>query len=317
MDQIPKVSVILPVYNAGYFLIEAIESILNQTFTEFELIIINDGSTDNSGEIIAGFHDSRIRVINQVNNGLRATLNLGLLKAKGAYIARMDQDDVSLSDRFAKQVAFLETHKDHVLIGTTYAYINEQGKITGAFPALLDDEDIKRELYTKSPFGHGTVMFRATALKEGGYTYSQEAVHVEDYEFWLRFSKAGKYANLPEILYLWRQSSSNTTSKHFDLQQDKGYELQMKIMNHFNPKTLVDWLGVRNLRKYHNKRLEVRGERVDVSRHDAHCSLYLNLTWLFFHRGDFILALRAFVYAVLINPLYVIKFAWGRSLHYE
>ncbi|TAN58438.1 glycosyltransferase [Patescibacteria group bacterium] len=310
VKQSPKLSVILPVHNAGSFLIEAIESILHQTFTDFELIIINDGSTDDSGNIIGEFQDPRIKAITQENKGLRATLNIGLAAASGAYIARMDQDDISLPDRFEKQVAFLDAHPDYVLVGATYGYIDEQSNITGSFPALLDDEDIKRELFTKSPFGHGTIMARTESLKGGGYTYSNEAVHMEDYELWIRFSVAGKYANLPEILYLWRRSSTNTTSKHGRLQLHKGYELQIKTFNHFDLPSLVQWLGWKNARKYRNTSIEIGGKRVDVRRHDAHCSLYLNLAWLFFHRGNFGLSIRAIFYAILISPVYIMKFGW-------
>lgn len=317
LEQPPKISVILPVYNAGSFLAEAINSVLNQTFAEFELIIINDGSTDDSVETIAKFKDSRIKVIDQSNKGLRAALNLGILMARGTYIARMDQDDISLSNRFEKQVSFLDAHQNHVLVGTTYAYINEEGKIFGAFPALLDNEDIKRELYTKSPFGHGTVMFRSAALKKGEYTYSQDAIHIEDYELWIRFSVAGKYANLPEILYLWRKSSSNTTSNNFNFQQNKGYELQMKAMDRLGPKPIISWPGSRNLHKYKNTHTEIYGTRVNIRRHDAHCSLYLALSRLFFHRKKFRLAVKSLIYAVLISPLYVASFGWKRSSRYE
>ncbi len=309
MNKLPKISVILPVYNAGLVLKNAIESILNQTFTDFECIIINDGSTDDSAKCIAGFNDPRIRVVTQINKGLRGALNVGIAHSTGQYIARMDQDDISLPERFAKQVAFLDTHSDHVLVGTTYAYIDEQGKITGSFPALLNDEDLKREMYTKAPFGHGTVMLRASAIKRGNFTYSQEAVHMEDYDLWIRFSIAGKYANLPEILYLWRQSSTNTTSTHAHVQRQNTRELQKRVLAKLNLKGLTKWPGWASLRKYRNTSLIIQGEPVIVRRRDAHCSLYLVLARMFFDQQKFLKAAIFFFYGVLISPIYVLKAA--------
>lgn len=309
----PKLSVILPVYNGGPFLIEAIESILSQTVADFELIIINDGSTDNSAEIIAGFHDPRIRVITQANQGLRGALNVGIANSTGTFIARMDQDDISLPERFEKQIKFLETHPDYILVGTTYAFMNEQDAITGIFPALLDDEDLKRELYTKSPFGHGTVMLRAAKLKNGGYKYSQEAVHMEDYDLWLRFSAEGKYANLPEILYLWRRSSTNTTTVHADIQQKNAHALRDRTLDNYDLRNLTRWLGWKNLRKYQNTTATIKGVRVGVQRRDAHCSLYITLAWLLFRQKELGKALVCFSYGVLISPMYTIGAA-GRLL---
>lgn len=307
MNHLPKLSVILPVYNGGSYLHQAIRSVLGQTFADFECIIINDGSTDDSAAIIGGFKDPRIIFINQTNQGLRGALNVGLAQAKGNFIARMDQDDISLPDRFAKQIEFLDTHPGHVLVGTTFAYIDDHNRVIGAFPALLDDIEIKRELYTKTPFGHGTVMLRSTALKQGGYRYRQEAEHVEDYDLWLRFSTAGKYANLPEILYLWRHTPENTTSKHATVQRDNAAALNKSALANQSIKQLIRWPGWPNLRKYRNTSQKVQNQWVEVRRHDAHCSLYLALSWLLFKQGNYIESGVAFSYALLISPVYVLR----------
>jgi len=313
MNNAPKISVIMPVYNGEKYLKEAIESILNQTFRDFEFIIINDGSTDNSGKVIANFHDPRIQIINQANQGLRGALNVGITRSTGQYIARMDQDDISLPQRFAKQVEFLDTHPEYVMVGTTYAHIDEMSEITTAFPALLDDEEIKRELYTKTPFGHGTVMIRGISLRKGNYWYSEGAVHMEDYDLWMRFSSAGKYANLPEILYLWRQSPTNTTSKHAITQQRNAYALQKHSLTKKTLKMLISWPGGKSLHKYHNAITILEGKPIIIRRHDAHCSLYLVLSWIFLRQGYILSALIVFFYATLINPFYIFK-AIGRRM---
>ncbi len=132
MSENPKVSVIMSVYNGDKYLREAIESILNQTFTDFEFIIVNDGSTDNSLEIIESYDDERIKTINNKKNiGLTKSLNKALKFAKGKYIARQDADDVSLPNRFEKQVEYLDSHPEVALVGTSVYLIDENGKIIG------------------------------------------------------------------------------------------------------------------------------------------------------------------------------------------
>lgn len=307
MSDVVAVSIVLPVYNGAKYLRGAITSILQQTFSNFELIIVNDGSTDDSAVIIAEFHDPRIQIITQVNQGLRGALNAGIARASGTFIARMDQDDISLPERLAKQVAFLETHPDHVLVGTTYAYIDEEGKLFGVYPALLDDENIKRELFTKNPFGHGTVMFRADDYRNGKYSYQQEAVHMEDYDLWFQFARAGKYANLADVLYLWRSSPTNTTNRYASIQQRNAQALLDKALAGQNLAILIRWPGWQTLRKYRNMPVVINGEKMTVRRKDAHCSLYLALAWLFFRKGKIAHAVVVWFYALLVSPGYFIK----------
>jgi glycosyltransferase involved in cell wall biosynthesis len=302
----PKVSIILPVYNGEPYLRQAVQSILDQTFADYECIIINDGSTDNSLKTLASFQDPRLHIVSQTNQGLRAALNAGIALAKGEYIARMDQDDISRPNRFTKQIDFFNTHPEHILVGTTFAYINNDNQITGAFPALLDDVDIKRELYTKTPFGHGTIMVRSSALKQGSFKYRQEAVHVEDYDLWIRLASVGKYANLPEILYLWRHTPENTTSKYADIQRHNAASLTVNALKKQGMTKLVGWPGWHNFRKYHNSSQEVGNKRVEVRRHDAHCSLYLALAWLLFQKKRYVASCMSFSYALCISPTYVL-----------
>lgn len=311
----PTVSVIMPVYNAGSYLREAIESILNQTFADFELLILNDGSTDGSAQVIASYQDPRIKAIDQDNQGLRATLNTGIRMSTGKYIARMDQDDLSLPERLQKQVDFLETHPQHVLVGTTYAYVDVHGKVIGAFPALLEDADIKRELLTKSSFGHGTVMFRSSALRAGSYWYDTHAKHVEDYDLWLRFAVAGKFANLPDVLYLWRESPTNTTSENWQHQHWETKKLQEAAFIQQGNLDLLQLLPWGRLWHYKNNEVTVNHTRVRVQRRNAYASMYLVLAWLFCRHRKCIPAAISSVYALLVSPNYVVKALLRRYVH--
>lgn len=309
---VPKISVILPVYNAGSYLREAITSILQQTAADFEFIIINDGSTDDSKAVILSFIDPRIRYIEQANQGLRATLNTAIELSQGEYIARMDQDDVSLPDRLQQQTEFLSTHPDHVLIGTTFGYIDQVGKPTGVFPALLENEDLQLEVLTQSPFGHGTVMFRGETLRQGNFRYSPEAVHVEDYELWLRLSQVGKLANLPSVLYLWRHYPTNTSSQHFPLQRRKTIELQNLAFQAGRAQAAVAWPGWRRLHQYTNDRVNIQGRRLRLDRRNAHSLMYLNFAQLFFRHRLFWPMATALGYAFLVQPLYPGIILWRR-----
>src|SRR5688572_11299683 len=154
----PKLSVIMPVFNAAPFLREAIDSILKQTFTDFEFFIFNDGSTDNSGEIITSYSDRRIIFIDsEINKGYVFWLNEGLQKSQGEYIARMDADDIAQPERFAKQLEFLDHNKEYVLCGTCYESL--PGMQYTRLP--ITDEDIKVKLLSVTPFCHPSVVFRA------------------------------------------------------------------------------------------------------------------------------------------------------------
>lgn len=214
----PTVSVLMPVYNAELFLREAIESVLNQSFTDFELLIINDGSTDKSKTIIESYKDSRIRLVNQPNHGLVYTLNKGIDLAEGKYIARMDADDASLPNRLERQVDFLEVNTEVALLGTAYDVVDEEGAKLYTFKPILDDSTIRLDFLLRNPFGHGTTMFRKEVVQKlGGYANLR---YTEDYELWWRIASKHKLANIQDILYKWRVvSSSMSHAKHLENQK--------------------------------------------------------------------------------------------------
>lgn len=193
------VSVILPVYNAGSFLREAIESILNQTYSNFEFIIINDGSTDRSEEIIKSFNDPRIKYIYQQNKGLGATLNYGISLSQGDYIARQDQDDISLPQRFQKQVDFLESNSEILLVGTRAKIVKHGSDEIEFHNHATSSALLKFDLLFDNPFVHSSVMFRKTSINQIG-PYTTDVSLYEDYDLWSRFSYVGKLANLKDVL---------------------------------------------------------------------------------------------------------------------
>lgn len=200
----PKVSVLMSVYSGEKYLREAIDSILNQTFTDFEFLIINDGSTDRTAEILQSYDDPRIKIINNEKNmGLTKSLNKGLRMASGKYIARMDADDVSLSQRLEKEVNFLNQKKNIGLVGTYYLLINEKGSVLYAVKLLTDERELKEKLLIGNQFGHGSVMFRRECIEKVGL-YREEFKSSQDYDLWLRISEVYGVANIPEPLYKWR-----------------------------------------------------------------------------------------------------------------
>ncbi len=212
----PFVTVLMPVYNADPYIREAIDSVLTQSYTNFELLIINDGSTDNSLQIIKSYNDARIRLVeNEGNLGLIETLNKGLNLAQGEYIARMDADDISMPTRLEKQVEFLDQHQEVAVLATTLVLINEDGKDQGYW---LDDyncktiEQIKHTLPKINCIGHPTVMMKSSVAKLAGY--NEHFLYNEDWGLWLTLLSDGHViAKLDSPLLYYRIHSKRITSQ--------------------------------------------------------------------------------------------------------
>lgn len=221
----PLVSVIMSVYNSEKYLSEAIESILNQTYRNFEFIIINDGSTDKSLEIIKNYaqQDSKIFLISRGNRGLVASLNEGMKKARGKYIVRMDADDISLSARIEKQVEFMETNPDIVLCGTAAIVFDD--KIQKKWKVFEDEKMIKAELLFSSPFIHPSIIMRKDLILKYNLFYNKKFLHTEDLELWNRISNYGlKMANINEILFKYR-NTPNSVTKNADKYETKRFNM--------------------------------------------------------------------------------------------
>ena len=183
VNSTPKISVLMPVYNCELYITEAIDSILNQTYTNFEFLIIDDASIDQTISIIKSYCDPRIQLIEKpLNTGLTNSLNLGLKLAKGKYIARMDGDDISLPERFAKQVALLEANTSFLLCGSAISIIGTN--ITRFFPE--EHEDIKIRMLQGNCIAHPTVMFRKEIINYYTIVYDNLKEAAEDYDLWCR-----------------------------------------------------------------------------------------------------------------------------------
>ncbi|MDH4130025.1 MAG: glycosyltransferase, partial [Spirochaetota bacterium] len=213
----PKVTVLMPVYNGEKYLREAIESILNQTFKDFEFLIINDGSTDKSVEIIESFKDTRIRLVHNEKN-------IKLI-ARGEYIARMDCDDISLSERLQEQVNYLFANPQINVLGTGFQTINQKGEILEDIVYFPDSEKIIAwDLLFYCPIAHPTVMMRKKIIKEiGGYLsesdiYEKKNLYVEDYYLWSKLNNIKEFTitNISKVLLKLRKHGDNITSIYLD-----------------------------------------------------------------------------------------------------
>ncbi|MDI1256466.1 MAG: glycosyltransferase family 2 protein [Flavobacterium sp.] len=231
MPSNPKISVLMPVYNCELYVKEAVQSILNQTFTDFELLIIDDASTDKTVNIIKEFNDSRINLIEkQINSGYTESLNYGLSIANGTYIARMDGDDISLAERFEKQLAFLDTNPDVILCGSWYSIINSDDVI--ALPE--NHEAIKIGLLQNCCIGHPTVMIRSNSLNENDIKYNPEKEPAEDYDLWVRLLSIGKLHNLPEVLLNYRIHNVQVSQKRSEQQQASSLTTKFNLLGKLN-----------------------------------------------------------------------------------
>ena len=200
----PTISVLMPAYNAADYIQEAIDSILNQTCADFEFVIINDGSSDNTEDIILGYKDERIKYYKNDNNlGIVKTLNRGLDLCSGKYIARMDADDISYPERLRKQMQYMEVNPHVVACGCLYAIYGKEH--LGAVDVATSAEDIRMETALYCQFAHSTLMIRKSILEENSLRYRDTYRHAEDYKLWTELLGLGDMVNLPEVLHAIRQ----------------------------------------------------------------------------------------------------------------
>jgi len=220
----PLVSIIIPAYNGAKWIKKAILSVLAQSYADFEFIIINDGSSDNTEEIITAFtkYDKRIRYIkNEHNLGVQKTRNIALDISLGEYIAEIDQDDEWIDpDKLLKQIKFLRKNKDYVLIGTGVVMVDEQGTEIARYLMPETDLEIRKKILRANCFIHSSVLYRTKSVKEiGGYTVEKMS---EDHDLWLRIGRIGKFMNLPEysVKYCFSPKGYNSQDKFLRLKQN-------------------------------------------------------------------------------------------------
>jgi len=205
----PRVSVLMPVYNPGAYLTEAINCILAQTFSDFELILINDASTDNSEKIILSYTDPRIVYLrNEQNTGIVGALNRGIETSKGELLVRMDADDLVTTDRIEKLVKFMNQHPE---TGVASSYLKLFGNRNNVWEYSTSDDDIKAGLLFTSTLAHAPCVIRKQVLIENNIRYSDHYPHMEDYVLWHSLKHKTQFACIPEVLYFYRITGENIT----------------------------------------------------------------------------------------------------------
>lgn len=225
----PRVSVLMPAYNSEKYIAEAIESVLNQTFSDFEFIIINDGSTDGTSQIVKEYakQDKRIKFVNHSKNkGIVGVLNEGLDLATGEYIARMDSDDISLPTRFEKQIDYMDKHPECGVLGTWFQIF---GNINGV---VKHPERIKLlNLLVNEHVGHPTVMLRKSVIDKYDFRYNWDYRCAEDFELWSRMVLVTEIHNLPEVLLRYRWAETNISVVRSTEQQKLAEQVKQNILN--------------------------------------------------------------------------------------
>ncbi len=229
----PPLSIIIPVYNADKYLTASVQSILNQTYSDFELIIINDGSTDNSEKIINSFSDNRIKyLINDQNKGIVYTRNRGLKEALGDFVGMLDADDVVYPDKFEKQIAFLKSHPEYVMVGSWVKFIDENGeRLPSGWKLKAPTEKIPALMLFKNYFLQSAVLYKRECF--GNHSFTEGFDILEDYLLWYQLLKDYKAWNLPHYLVDYRLHPEGVTKKHDEERREKErnvFRIQLKDM---------------------------------------------------------------------------------------
>jgi glycosyltransferase involved in cell wall biosynthesis len=213
VDTRPLVSVLMPVYNAEKHLKEAIDSILSQSYTHFEFLIINDGSTDSSEGIIQSYADERIRlIVNAGNKGLIYSLNHGISQCRGKYIVRMDADDISLPQRIEEQVTFMEQHADVGVCGCNYTQFTTSSETS--YKAASNHDEILSYMIFNSSVVHPSLILRRSVLLTLDPVFSVGYQHSEDYELWSKLIAINKFSAVNKWLFRYRIHESQVTKTH-------------------------------------------------------------------------------------------------------
>ena len=245
----PVVTVLMAVYNDRRFLPEAVESILLQSFRDFELLVIDDGSTDGCAEYLSTLHDPRVRVVRHPQNlGLTKSLNHGLGLAAGNFVARMDADDVAMHHRLERQVDFLRLHPGIGIVGSSRLIIDEKGAVLATAPALQDDVRIRWKCLLGNPFAHPAVMLRRDVLEPHGMRYEETCRTAQDYELWTRLLSVTRGANLAEPLLRYRLHDRSVGRVYKAEQLQNHDRIALAAIRRFVPGFEITAEGVTQLR---------------------------------------------------------------------
>lgn len=223
----------MPAYNAERYIEEAIESILKQTFRDFEFIIIDDCSSDRTWEIIQSFAQKDARIValrNEKNMRISLTLNKGIEMARGTYIARMDADDWSYPYRLEKQVVFMDAHPEVGVSGGSMEVCDANMRRIGERRYNLTDSDIRRKLFRYSPFSHPLAVFRTSILRENAFVYGPSLAIAEDYDLYFRIGTVSSFGNLPDILIKYRMIGSGISMSKARIQERLTLYIRLKAI---------------------------------------------------------------------------------------
>lgn len=229
----PKITVLLTTYNCEDFLLPAITSVLKQNYTDYELVVIDDGSTDHTEELVKSIPDSRLIFHkNPKNSGIVYSLNKGLKIARGKYIARMDSDDLMLQNRLQHQFLFLEANPEYGMVGSAYQIIDDKGSFLQPVYPRTNNDEISLALLFGNQFGHPTVTMRSDLVKR--LKYRNTFPYAEDYDLWCRLSKISKIGNLPDCYLSYRWHKNNTMNTRMDTIKSSLVQLLAQELDSFN-----------------------------------------------------------------------------------
>ena len=245
LSKMPEVSVVMAVHDGGPYIRQAVESILAQSFRDFEFLIIDDASKDSGSNFLSGLTDERVRLIAHSHQaGLSRSLNEGIQEAKGKYLARMDHDDISLSDRLQKQVNFLDAHQDVDVLGTWARTLGLAREQTWRYPIV--DEDIRSEFAFNSSLVHSSVMLRTATLERLQLRYDDSTLRAQDYELWTREESQIRFANLGSVLIRYRVHADQVGSRYAVEQQAAAEKIRLREIERLGVKPTTDEFNLHN-----------------------------------------------------------------------
>ena len=280
---IPRVSVVMSVYNGAHYLQKSVDSILKQTFINFEFIIIDDGSTDDTWQVLSEYanRDSRLKPFQNTENlGLTKTLNRGLKLARGEYIARLDADDKSFPERLEKQVAYLQSHPSVALVSTGVQYVDPEGKELRIDIPPTNSTVLRWEFLFRNPLRHPTVMWRRELVRDKVGDYDPDFVCTQDYDFWVRISEKLNIATIPSVLVQMSWHNQSISAKKAKKQDALGTKIIYRQIKRYFPNEKLDENDVANLRLMSRRKDALQTEyfnNLDASSFQRASDRYLRL----------------------------------------
>ena len=231
---VPSVTVLLPAYNAAPWIGGALDTILGQTLHDLELVVIDDGSTDGTSEVLAQYSDRRLVIVrNKANEGLVASLNHGIEIARGKYVARMDADDIAHRRRLELQTKFLEARPEVGICGSWFRLSGARWRTTVRTP--VEDGDISARLFFRSPFAHPTIVFRAEFLRQTGIRYDPASADAEDFDLWVRARRYTHFGNVPRVLLYYRVHGAQTSKRSVESQSKTAVRIRLQQLAELLP----------------------------------------------------------------------------------